>query len=133
MSDFRHLTPKDEYTAEGPDPSILDTFEAPQNVGETTYTSDEVTALCPITGQPDFYVVEIMLYDNSKCLESKALKLYLGSFRNHGEFCEAMATRIAEDVASVICPGGVRVVVNQKPRGGISISSTASRFMPSDD
>lgn len=125
---FEHLKPKNEYRYEEPDAGILETFDSPDNLSEVTYRSDEVTALCPITGQPDYYVVEIMLYDNSKCLESKSLKLYLGSFRSHGGFGEALATRIAEDVAHVIAPGGVRVIVTQKPRGGISIVSTASRF-----
>lgn len=125
---FEHLKAKNEQF-DTPSADILEVFESPPNLGEVFYRSDEVTALCPITGQPDYYHVEIMLYDNSNCLESKSLKLYLGSYRSHGGFGEALACQIAEDVAQAIKPGGVRVVVEQKSRGGISIESTSSRFM----
>jgi 7-cyano-7-deazaguanine reductase len=88
-----------------------------------TLISDEVTAVCPVTGQPDFYTVEIKLWDGHS-LESKSLKLYLQSFRNEGIFCEDFAGRIASDVANVT-HSLVKVKVTQKPRGGISIVAEA--------
>ena len=58
----------------------LDTFPAPDGVGQVTMTSDEVASSCPITGQPDFYVVEIEYRPSTLCIESKSLKLYLWGF-----------------------------------------------------
>jgi 7-cyano-7-deazaguanine reductase len=104
----------------------LETFEAPEGVGLVELASDEVSALCPITGQPDWYQVEIAYLPRERCIESKSLKLYLQSFRNDGIFCEAFAVRIADDLSGVLaCP--VDVTVIQKPRGGITIRASARR------
>ena len=64
--------------------------------------SDELVAVCPITGQPDMYVATIEYEPDRLCLESKSLKLYLASFRNEGVFCEALAVRIRDDVAQAL-------------------------------
>ena len=87
--------------------------------------SDELTAVCPITGQPDLYRLTIGYRPDGLCLESKSVKLYLNSFRSEGTFCEALAVRIRDDVASAleIAPGRVRIVLEQKARGGITITS----------
>jgi 7-cyano-7-deazaguanine reductase len=90
-------------------------------------TSDEVTALCPVTGQPDFYRVEIDYTPLERCIESKSLKLYLQSFREEGTFGEALAVRIADDLFKALEPARVVVAVIQKPRGGIGIESRATR------
>lgn len=87
----------------------------------------EFTSLCPRTGQPDFGRVTIDYQPANLCLESKALKFYLWSFRDTGEFCEALAARIADDVVFAIEPEGVRVEVEQNVRGGIEIVATALR------
>ena len=87
----------------------------------------EFTSLCPRTGQPDFGRVTIDYQPANLCLESKALKFYLWSFRDTGEFCEALAARIADDVVFAIEPEGVRVEVEQNARGGIEIVATALR------
>ena len=104
----------------------LETFENP-GVSRVEMTSDELTATCPITGQPDFYTATIEYEPAALCLESKSLKLYLATFRNEGAFCEALAVRIRDDVAAALEVNGasVRVVLRQKARGGISIVATA--------
>ena len=104
----------------------LETFPNP-GVSEVDMRSDELTAVCPITGQPDLYVAMIHYRPDALCLESKSLKLYLAGFRNEGAFCEALAVRIRDDVAEALeLPGErVQVTLEQKARGGITISATA--------
>ncbi len=104
----------------------LETFVNP-GVSQVEMTSDELTALCPITGQADLYTVTIDYRPEGLCLESKSLKLYLARFRNEGLFCEALAVRIRDDVAETleITADRARVVLRQKARGGITIVATA--------
>jgi 7-cyano-7-deazaguanine reductase len=104
----------------------LETFPNP-GVSRIVMTSDELTAVCPITGQPDLYVAAIEYEPAALCLESKSLKLYLARFRNEGAFCEALAVRIRDDVAAALElePDRVQVTLEQKARGGITISATA--------
>lgn len=104
----------------------LEVFTAPE-IDNTEYTSDEVTAVCPVTGQPDWYTVTIVLSNPSECIESKSLKLYLQSFRNQGIFCEGLAHVIAEYVNDRVSCSCVEVTVRQKPRGGVSIKAIARR------
>ena len=87
----------------------------------------EFTSLCPKTGQPDFGRVTIDYEPHDRCLESKALKFYLWSFRDEREFCETLAARIADDVVYAVAPRWVRVDVEQDVRGGIEIVATAER------
>jgi 7-cyano-7-deazaguanine reductase len=104
----------------------LETFENP-GVTEVVMTSDELTAMCPVTGQADFYAVRIQYAPKKRCLESKSLKIYLSRFRNEGVFAEALAVRIRDDVASALRlhRDAVTVKLTQKPRGGITINATA--------
>ena len=104
----------------------LETFPNP-GVSHVEMTSDELTALCPVTSQPDLYVATIEYWPGSLCVESKSLKLYLSSYRNQGHFCEALAVRIRDDVAEALelAPDKVRVTLRQKARGGITIAATA--------
>jgi len=104
----------------------LETFPNP-GVSHVEMTSDELTAVCPITSQPDLYTAMIEYWPGSLCLESKSLKLYLAGFRNEGHFCEALAVRIRDDVAEALelPPDKVRVLLRQKARGGISIAATS--------
>ena len=103
----------------------LETFPNP-GVEQVELTSDELTSVCPITGQPDLYRVTIACRPDALCLESKSLKLYLNAFRNDGVFCEALAVRIRDDVATALelAPGRVTVTLEQKARGGITITAT---------
>ncbi len=116
---FRHLKPHDD-TFNG-----LDTFPAPPDVTIVRMVSDEVTALCPVTGQPDWYEVTIAYRPDEACIESKSLKLYFQTFRNTGIFGEAFAARVARDVMEAGAPHWVRTTVVQKPRGGIAITASA--------
>jgi 7-cyano-7-deazaguanine reductase len=104
----------------------LESFPNP-GVAEVEMTSDELTSVCPITGQPDFYVARIVYRPAALCLESKSLKLYLARFRNEGVFAEALAVRIKQDVAAALELDGAAVTVTlaQKARGGITIAATA--------
>ena len=104
----------------------LESFPNP-GVETVEMTSDELTAICPITGQPDMYVVTIEYRPSALCLESKSLKLYLARFRNEGVFAEALAVKIKEDVATAleVEPAAVSVTLTQKARGGITITATA--------
>ena len=104
----------------------LETFPNP-GVATVSMTSDELVAVCPITGQADFYTAAIEYWPGPLCIESKSLKLYLASFRNEGVFCEALAVRIRDDVAAALelPPEQVRVKLTQKARGGITIQATA--------
>ena len=103
----------------------LETFQSP-GVAAVSLTSDELVAVCPVTGQPDFYTASIEYRPDRLCLESKSLKLYLATFRNEGVFCEALAVRIRDDVAAALeLPADkVTVTLTQKARGGITITAT---------
>ena len=104
----------------------LETFPNP-GVSEVEMTSDELTAICPVTSQPDLYTATIEYRPRALCLESKSLKLYLARFRNEGVFCEALAVRIRDDVAAAleVDADAVHVTLRQKARGGITITATA--------
>jgi 7-cyano-7-deazaguanine reductase len=103
----------------------LESFPNP-GVSRVELTSDELVAVCPITGQPDLYVAAIEYTPRDLCLESKSLKLYLSSYRNEGVFCEALAVRIRDDVADALGldADSVRVRLTQKARGGITITAS---------
>jgi 7-cyano-7-deazaguanine reductase len=104
----------------------LETFANP-GAAHVEMTSDELTAVCPVTGQPDLYVAMIEFWPQALCIESKSLKLYLSGFRNEGHFCEALAVKIRDDVAEALelPPDKVQVTLKQKARGGITITATA--------
>ena len=101
-------------------------FPAPA-VDRITLEATEFTSVCPKTGQPDFGSVEIDYTPDARCLESRSVKYYLWSFRDHGAFCEGLAAQIADDVVYAIAPQSVRVRVYQNVRGGIAILAEASR------
>jgi 7-cyano-7-deazaguanine reductase len=104
----------------------LETFSNP-GVSHVEMVSDELVAVCPITGQPDLYVASMEFWPEALCLESKSLKLYLARYRNEGVFCEALAVKIRDDVAEALGleHADVSVTLTQKPRGGITIVATA--------
>jgi 7-cyano-7-deazaguanine reductase len=104
----------------------LEIFPSP-GVSHVTLVSDELTAICPVTAQPDLYAATIEYWPGELCIESKSLKLYLSGFRNEGHFCEALAVRIRDDVAAAVRlpPDRVRVTLVQKARGGITITAAA--------
>src|SRR5581483_521207 len=103
----------------------LESFPNP-GVASVELVSDELTAVCPITGQPDFYTATIEYRPHRLCLESKSLKLYLSRFREQGVFCEALAVQIRDDVAAALelHESSVHVGLRQKARGGITITAS---------
>ena len=103
----------------------LETFPTPPGVTRVTCISDEVTAVCPITGQPDWYVVEVTYRPDKVCVESKTVKLFLQSYRNEGHFCEAFASIVAHEFQKALLAHGVHVKITQKARGGVSIVAEA--------
>lgn len=104
-------------------PSVLETFvnKHPQSEYLVTFNCPEFTSLCPKTGQPDFAKIIINYIPNEKMVESKSLKFYLFSFRNHGDFHEDCVNIIKEDLVKLMNPKYLEVIGIFMPRGGISI------------
>lgn len=109
--------------AVSPDQAILEKVANPhQDVTYTVrFTCPEFTSLCPITGQPDFAHLVIDYIPRAHLVESKSLKLYLTSFRNHGAFHEACTVGIAKRLVAEIAPEWLRIGGYWYPRGGIPI------------
>lgn len=109
---------KDEYS-----PELLETFinKHQDNDYFVKFNCPEFTSLCPITGQPDFACVTISYVPNVKMVESKSLKLYLFSFRNHGDFHEDCVNVIMKDLIKLMDPKYIEVWGKFLPRGGLSI------------
>lgn len=104
-------------------PEVLETFlnKHPENDYWVRFNCPEFTSLCPITGQPDFATILIDYIPNIKMVESKSLKLYLFSFRNHGAFHEDCVNIIMHDLIHLMDPKYIEVTGLFTPRGGISI------------
>lgn len=103
----------------------VECFPAPAGCAEVRFRTDEVSSLCPVTGQPDLSSVEIVYEPDALCVESKSLKLYLWSFRDRAVFAEALAAEIATEIHSSAAPRRVRVTVTQQPRGGITVETVS--------
>jgi 7-cyano-7-deazaguanine reductase len=103
----------------------LETFPNP-GVTQVELASDELTAVCPITSQRDFYLATIHYRPRGLCLESKSVKLYLAHFHDQGVFCEALSVQIRDDVAAALelDAADVQVTLRQKARGGITITAS---------
>lgn len=104
-------------------PDVLETFinKHPENDYVVTFDAYEFTSLCPKTGQPDLAKVVISYIPNERMVESKSLKLYLFSFRNHGDFHEDCMNIIMNDLIKLMDPKYIEVKGIFAPRGGISI------------
>lgn len=105
----------------------LEVFAAPDHVTEVRFSTDEVTSVCPVTGQPDISSVEIAYVPEDWCVESKSLKLYLWGFRDRAVFAEALAAEIAAEFMTTAQPARVTVRLTQRPRGGITVTAVAER------
>jgi 7-cyano-7-deazaguanine reductase len=121
---MKHLKAKKEFNFKAPDWKILDTFLKPPYVKYVYLEVSEVTSLCPLTHQPDYHTVKINYTPEKVCVESKSLKLYLGSFRMYGTFTETLSAMIAKDLCNIL-KVKVEVEVESASRGGIKIHSTA--------
>ncbi|MCP4485876.1 MAG: NADPH-dependent 7-cyano-7-deazaguanine reductase QueF [Gammaproteobacteria bacterium] len=100
---------------------VLDTFDNPQPNRDYTIRIDtpEFTCLCPMTGQPDFATIKIEYIPDRLCLELKALKLYLWSYRNEGAFHEAVTNKMLSDLVEASEPRFMRVSADFNVRGGV--------------
>ena len=114
------------------DPTLLETFknQHPDNDYWVQFNCPEFTTLCPITGQPDFAEIKILYLPGERMVESKSLKLYLFSFRNHGDFHEDCVNVIMKDLIRLMDPKYIEVVGLFLPRGGISIYPYANYGRP---
>ena len=111
----------------------VEVFPAPANVTIVKFTTDELASMCPVTQQPDISTLVIEYVPQEFCIESKSLKLYLWGFRDSAVFAEALAAEIAEEVMATARPETVRVVLTQRPRGGIEVEAVAELFDDSID
>ena len=126
MKDIENLTLLGNQNVAYPQdyaPEILETFDNKhvENDYFVKFNCPEFTSLCPITGQPDFANIIISYVPNIKMVESKSLKLYLFSFRNHGGFHEDCVNVIMKDLIKLMSPKYIEVWGKFTPRGGISI------------
>ncbi len=114
------------------DPTLLETFtnKHPGNDYWVQFNCPEFTSLCPITGQPDFAEIRISYIPATRMVESKSLKLYLFSFRNHGAFHEDCVNTIMKDLIKLMEPKYIEVTGYFTPRGGISIYPYANYGQP---
>ncbi|MDE5607923.1 MAG: preQ(1) synthase [Muribaculaceae bacterium] len=110
-------------------PEVLETFinKHPDREYVVTFTCPEFTSLCPKTGQPDFAKIIINYIPRERMVESKSLKLYLFSFRNHGDFHEDCINIILNDLWDLMSPRYIEVKGIFTPRGGIAIYPFAAR------
>ena len=114
---------KDDYA-----PEVLECFQNkhPENDYFVKFNCPEFTSLCPKTGQPDFATIYISYVPDQKLVESKSLKLYLFSFRNHGDFHEDCVNIIMKDLIRLLDPKYIEVWGKFLPRGGLSIDPFAN-------
>ncbi|MBF0206968.1 MAG: preQ(1) synthase [Oligoflexia bacterium] len=123
LSGISHLGNKTTSYETDYDPTLLESF-VNKNSGQDqwiTFICTEFTSLCPITSQPDYAKIFINYIADKKMVESKSLKLYLFSFRNHGDFHEDCIQKICNDIQKLIQPKYLEVIGEFTPRGGISI------------
>lgn len=113
-------------------PEVLESFanRHPGNDYLVRFNCPEFTSLCPITGQPDFAEIRISYIPGERMVESKSLKLYLFSFRNHGDFHEDCVNVIMKDLIRLMDPKYIEVTGLFTPRGGISIYPYANYGRP---
>ena len=125
MTKYPHLRQLGHPTAlpASPDKAVLETVPNPQprSLYLVRFTAPEFTTLCPMTGQPDFAHLVIDYAPKAKLIESKSLKLYLGSFRNHADFHEACTLAIGRKLVKAIDPRWLRIGGYWYPRGGMPI------------
>jgi 7-cyano-7-deazaguanine reductase len=122
MDKLKHLGKKTDYSFDY-QPGFLEAFENKHPEIDTwvKFNNPEFTSLCPITGQPDFATIYLSYIPDNKLVESKSLKLYFFSFRNHGAFHEDCINIIMKDLVKLMEPRYMEVWGKFLPRGGLSI------------
>ena len=105
----------------------LDTFPNPEPGRDyvVRHECPEYTAVCPVTGQPDFGTIIVHYVPDRRCVELKSLKLYLGSFRDEGHFFEQATNQILDDLVKALAPRAMTVIGKFNVRGGISTTVVA--------
>ena len=125
MAKYPHLTQLGHEVAApaSPDKAVLETVPnpRPRDLYLVRFAAPEFTSLCAVTGQPDFAHLVIDYAPRAKLIESKSLKLYLGSFRNHAAFHEECTLMIGQRLAKVLAPRWLRIGGYWYPRGGMPI------------
>ncbi|PJK28610.1 preQ(1) synthase [Minwuia thermotolerans] len=123
MNDAVKYLGKQSAVPESPGEAVLDAVPDPHPDARyvVRFTAPEFTSLCPVTGQPDFARLVIDYVPAGRIVESKSLKLFLGSFRNHGAFHEDCTVTIAKRIVAAIGPDWLRIAGYWYPRGGIPI------------
>jgi len=117
------------YQYDGVAPEVLEYFMNPAKEGQTVEVRivlPEISSLCPLTMQPDYANHYITYKPKDKCVESKSLKLYMGSYRNEGIFMEATAAKVLEDLVELLDPEWMHIYCAFAPRGGMPLHPTAS-------
>ena len=116
-------------------PEVLEAFDNkhPNNDYFVKFICPEFTSLCPMTGQPDFATIYIRYIPGQKMVESKSLKLYLFSFRNHGDFHEDCVNIIMKNLIALMQPKYIEVFGEFTPRGGIAIHPFANFGQPNTE
>ena len=128
LKELSHLGSQGTTYTSDYNPDLLETFDNkhPENEYVVTFDCPEFTTLCPKTGQPDFGHIYISYIPRERMVESKSLKLYLFSFRNHGDFHEDCVNIIMKDLFRLMDPKYIEVRGFFMPRGGISINPFAN-------
>lgn len=126
--ELKHLGSEKTDYAQTYSPDLLESFpnKNPEHQAWTTFVCTEFTSLCPKTGQPDFAKIFVNYIADKKMVESKSMKLYLFSFRNHGDFHEDCVQTICNDLVKLLKPHYIEVIGEFTPRGGIAIFPFAS-------
>ncbi|MCD8211494.1 MAG: preQ(1) synthase [Oscillospiraceae bacterium] len=132
--DLKQLGKKSEYPKEY-DPEVLEKVENRHSGRDyfVKFNCPEFTSRCPVTGQPDFATVTISYIPDMWIVESKSLKLYLGGFREHGDFHEDCVNMILTDLVRLLDPRYMEVWGKFTPRGGISIDPYCNYGRPGTD
>ncbi len=134
---YKDLTMLGEHTAlpKSPDEAKLERVPNPQTgtLFNVRFVAPEFTSLCPMTGQPDFAHLVIDFVPELWLVESKSLKLYLGSFRNHGAFHEDCTVSVAKRLVKSLTPIWLRIGGYWYPRGGIPIDVFYQTGKPPED
>ena len=117
------------------DPTVLERFsnKHPEHDYWVRLECAEFTSVCPITGQPDFGTIIISYVPDAYLVESKSLKLYFYSYRNHGDFHEDCVNMILNDLVKLLSPKYMEVTGKFRPRGGIAIEPSCCYGQPGTD
>lgn len=128
MSEDLNLLGRSEHRLPAsPDDAALETFpnRTPGRNYRIHLSAPEFSSLCPVTGQPDCAHVEILYIPDKLCVETKSLKFYLASYRNHAAFNEAIVNRILDDLVKACAPRQAVVRGQFGARGGIQLTCEA--------